>query len=406
MNLPSSSYAVGGSRDDLALHAHRFLLRSGLAIANVFAWVLLFHFFATVSGSVPRALLGTVIMYALSQGITIVLTPVSAAHLGRCSRQSLIWGIVLAASAFVFLGATFAGYFSNSPAFWGVVAFAVLLGAYRALYWVPYQLHLANTGASALPKRVFYEIVIAFMPLFAGATLATVAGAPVRLLFGAAGLIGLSIIPALMLEDSPERFSWRYTYVFKQLFRPKHRTIVLTALLDGIQGASLFLLWPLAVFLIIGWSYSTLGIVFSATLLAILALRGVYNTLVHRFGLEDSTVVHTVFAVSGWVARLAAGTPVGVVIADSYSYTTSPLRGTSSDPFVFEQATDRGSFVDEYTALKEIALAFGRILLCVLVGALLYIAPVEVAFVAGLILAALAAGVSVLLARRPTSASF
>lgn len=406
MNFLSSAYAAGSERDDLALHAHRFLLRAGLAIANVFAWVLVFNFFFAVAQSVPRALAGTLLMYVLSQAITIFLTPIAAAHLRFGSRRALIWGVVLAASAFVLLGATFAGYFSDSPAFWGVAAFAVLLGAYRALYWVPYQLRLVGAGSSGVRKRILYEIVIAFMPLFAGATLATVASAPLRLLFGAAGLIGLSAIPALMLEDTPERFSWHYAYVFKQLFRPKHRTIVLTALLDGVQGASLFLVWPLAIFFIVGWSYAMLGIVFSATLLIILALRGLYASLVHRFSLQDSTVVHTVFAVSGWVARLVAGTPVGLIIADSYSYTTSPLRGTSADPFVFEQATDRGAFVDEYTALKEIALAVGRILLCVLVGILVLTAPVEVAFGAGLIVAALAAGVSVFLARHPMSASF
>src|SRR3989344_3226230 len=144
MSLDTTANAAENVREDTALHAHRFLLRAGLAIANVFAWVLVFNFFFSVSQSVPRALAGTLLLYVLSQAITIFLTPIAAAHLRFGSRRALVWGVVLAASAFVVLGATFAGFFSDSPVFWGVAAFAVLLGAYRALYSVPYQLRLVG----------------------------------------------------------------------------------------------------------------------------------------------------------------------------------------------------------------------------------------------------------------------
>lgn len=409
--------------NESALHAHRLLLRAGLSIANVFAWIFVFEYFYVLSGETARALAATVLLYALAQLVTIVATPVSAAHLQRGIKHSLIWGVVFLGSAFVVLGATLGGYFSaNLPTealaqagggsvlggntfAWEIAGFAVLFGAYRALYWVPYTLSVAEIKPH-LHMRAYFEVLIALMPLFAGLTIASVAFAEGRLLFGAAILIAFSALPVLFLHDTRERFSWPYVYTFRQLWKRKNHGPVLQSLLEGLQGAALFLVWPLAVFLIVEWSYLALGFVFSMTLLFILLLRRVYSWMLGSFRLRDSTTVHVVIAVSGWVARLAAGTPIGIIIADAYSYTTQPERGTRVDPFSFEHASDRGSFIDEYTVLKEIALGIGKIMLCVIIFLLAFIFSLPVVFAIALGIAAAAAGVSVLVARRVSLAAY
>ncbi|MBI2612652.1 hypothetical protein HYW59_02475 [Candidatus Kaiserbacteria bacterium] len=390
--------------NESSLHAHRLLLRLGLSLVHAFAWIFIFEYFYLLSGNMGRALAGAVLLYAFAQFVTLVVTPVSAAHLARGVKHSLVWGALIAASAFTVLGASFSGYF-QTPALWGLVAFATLLGLYRALYWIPYT--LASTESAPLAHmRTYFEVLIALMPLFAGFTLVSIAAAPARLLFGAAALIVLSALPALFMRDTRERFSWPYVYTYRQLFRRKNQGLVLQSLLEGMQGAALFLIWPLAVFLIVEWSYSLLGLVFTITLLAILLLRRFYRHLAESFGIKPSSAVHTVFAVSGWVARLAAGTPVGIVIADAYSYTTQPERGTRADPFSFEHASDRGAFLDEYTALKEIALGFGRIMLCIIVFFLASVLALPVVFATALLIAAAAAGVSTLVAQRLSPATY
>ena len=386
------------------LHAHRLLLRFGLSLVHAFAWVFVFEYFYLLSGSEARALAGAVALYAFAQFITIVATPVSAAHLARGVKRSLIWGALIAASAFVVLGAAFSGYFTT-PALWGVVAFATLLGLYRALYWIPYTL-ASSEGAPLAHMRTYFEVFIALMPLFAGLTLVSMQSAPARLLFGASALIVLSTLPALFMRDTREHFSWPYVYTFKQLFRRRNHGLVLQSLLEGAQGAALFLIWPLAIFLILEWSYSMLGLVFTISLLSILLLRRFYRWLAGSFGIRSSSTVHTVIAVSGWVARLAAGTPIGIMIADAYSYSTQPERGTHADPFSFEHASDRGAFLDEYTALKEIALALGRIMLCIVVFFLAFAFALPIVFAIALLIAAAAAGISTLVAQRLSPATY
>ncbi len=388
---------------DRALHAHRLLLRAGLSMAHMFAWIFIFEYFYALSNDLARSLAGVVLLYALVQFVTGVLTPISAAHLRHGTRRVLIWGVIFAASAFVVLGATLGGYFDSSLA-WSFALFAILLGAYRALYWIPYT--LTASGIPETPMRAYLEVLIALMPLFAGLTVVSVPFADVRLLFGAAALIGLSALPVLYLSDTYERFSWPYMYTFSQLFRRKNHGLVLQSFLDGLQGAALFLVWPLAIFLILEASYIALGLVFTLTLLVILLLRRIYKRLTRTFNLHESPTVYTILVVSGWIGRLAAGTPLGVIVADSYAYVASPERGTYADPFLFEQASDRGSFVDEYTALKEIALAGGRIALCTVVFFLAFAFQLPVVFAIALSIAAAAGGISVLIARYRPAPTF
>src|SRR3989344_7266414 len=111
-------------RDEAVFHAHHFLFRAGLAIGNVFGCIFVFEFFFLLSSSLGRALAGTLLMYALSQVITVALTPLAAAHLSRGTRRMLMWAVVLAAGAFVILGATLGGFFDETPVAGGIGALA------------------------------------------------------------------------------------------------------------------------------------------------------------------------------------------------------------------------------------------------------------------------------------------
>lgn len=389
-----------------ALHAHRFLVRVALSIANIFAWIFVFQYFFLYSQSMAGALIATALMYVISQTIIIILTPFSAAHLRHGVRRSMVYGTLTAGAAYIYLGATLANTFGGQPAGWGIAVFAILIGSYRALYFIPYELEAATNDPARFRIPIFYEIIIAFMPAFAGITLISQPFAPLRILFGSAVLMLISLLPLLFVKDAFEGFSWTYWKTFKELLSARHEKIVASSLLQGIQGASLFLLWPIAVFLIVGSSYQALGVIVSATLLAVMLLRKIYRRLMRKMRLENSVAALSAFAASGWMFRVFAGNPFGVLFADTYSHATSPRSSHSIDPFTFEQAADQGSYLDEYTALKEIALAIGRVAACALFALMLLFASISLAFTVTLILAAIASGASVILERRAASGMF
>ncbi|QQG37635.1 MAG: hypothetical protein HYS26_03320 [Candidatus Kaiserbacteria bacterium] len=393
------------SADDALLSTHRLLLRLGLALTSAFAWIFVFQYFYVLSGDAGRAFVALLLVYGLAQGITVVLTPIAAAHLRTGTKRALITGTALAALAYTVLGGALMGLFVGDSLVWGVALFAILLGAYRALYFVPYRLSRAATPHRHSRLHALFEILVALMPLFAALTLVSYPSEPIRILFGTSIFLILSIVPALFVKNTREKYSWAYLYTFVQLARERNNTLVLNSLLEGVQGAALFLIWPLAIFFILDSSYAALGIVVSLTLLAILLSRAVLGRWFKRFELHDSPRVHTVLAMSGWIFRLAAGTPVGVILADTYSYATLPSRGTLHDPFVQQQASDHGTFIDEYTTLKEMARASGKIVLCIFVGAAASFVSLPVAFALALGVAAFAAGLTVSLQRFVSSAA-
>jgi hypothetical protein len=378
-----------------ALHAHRLLMRLALGMVNVFVWIFLFEFFVAISGSPTRALVSLAIVYALAQAIALFLTPLSAGHLRGGIRRMMAAGTLVLAGSFVVLGAILTGTFGGQPTLWAIVLFAFLFGAYRALYWMPYRIQEALRGE---PVSIVYEVLVALMPAVAGAAIFSVPDGGVRVLFGAASFLVISLIPMHTLPDAREEYSWHYLQTYRELLARRHRSLLLHGLFDGIQGAALFLVWPLAVFLIVGTSYLWLGIVMSATLLLLLLLQRPYQSLLLRWRLQNSALVHVTLAVSGWIFRLAAGSPFGIVFADSYAYLGTP-RGRTVEALPFEQAADSASFIDEYSALKEIALALGRIALCLVFGLLVYNMPLPTALTATLVIAALSSGIAVLLAR-------
>ncbi len=155
--------------------------------------------------------------------------------------------------------------------------------------------------------------------------------------------------------------------------------MVAKSFLEGVSGAALLFFWPLVVFLLVESSYGMLGIILSLTFLLAILLRPTVRRLLRRARLVESKLINTVLAVSPWLFRIAVGTPFAIILVDSYFYTTTPRR-LGVDPFAFEQVADAGSYIDEHTALKEIALALGRIVISFAgVAALLYM-PVPAAF--------------------------
>ena len=369
------------------LSLHRFIFRFAFAGANIFAWIFIFQYFYLVEPSIGMGLARTALLYALSHTVTCLATPYAARLLRSGSRRMCIAAIVIAASSFTVLGAAFAGFWGASYTSAALTVFSIGLGFYRALYWIPYELEVEATGKGR--ARLFVEFLVALAPLLAGLWIVTTALGPIPLLYAGAGLMLLSALPLLYVPDIYEKFSWGYRETFGHFVAPANRAVVRHAVLDGIAGAGLLHFWPLALFLITGWSYGMLGVILTLTFFISITARSFVRRSIRRSGLHASGILKVLFAVTPWAFRALVGTPLGAILVDSYFHTTAPRR-FGVDPQAFEQAADAGSYVDEYTALKEMGLAVGRIFLC-LVGTLAaFMVSLPAAFIAIFICAALA----------------
>lgn len=389
-----------------ALFTHRAFMRAALATAQAFAWVIAFQYFFSLSLTFAGAMLGVITVYILSQVVTVVLTPLSGARLRRGFRPLMAYGVLAVAGAFMAFGIGAERLYPDFSVFEGILLFSILFGAYRALYWIPYGI-----GSSAHEQvrpftRFATDILIAALPLVAGVMLLMRFG--MITVFLAAGVLALLSLPLLGgIRDRKERYAWSYTETFKALFNGRYQGLVLNSIVSGAESAALFLIWPIAVFLIVGQKYDALGAILSATLLALLVGKVLARRLSRRWSFESSPVVEASVVFSAWVMRLVAAAPIAIVAVDTYYHLGAPRR--FEGPYAvggYEQAGDGGTYVDELTALKEIGLAAGRIGLCAITLCLLPLGSPALILAVPILVAALAAAVSVMLARTMSPSAY
>jgi hypothetical protein len=345
----------------VALAAHRFYLRAGLSAIHAFSWVFVWQYYFVLSGDVSQAFLRVVLLYALAQVVAILATPLAARALVRGARALMLAAILVLAAAFLVWAATLAHLIPT----WGnagVIIFAVLLGLYRALYWVPYAVEKERVVANKVPIPA--ELFIAIMPALAGLSLSSGPLAPVGLLAAGAAIILMSVIPLARVREVHESYTWGYGQALSELIEPRYRTFVLKAFIEGIEGAALLLLWPLAVFLIVAKSYSLFGFVLTITLLLAIPTR-----ILARKYLPTRPAIAGTLAASAWLLRLIVATPFAVVCVDTYAFANESKR-ESLDIYALEQGADNSTYVDELTVLKEIALGLGRLVIVLIAGLL------------------------------------
>ncbi len=358
-------------------------MRLGLSSAHIFSWIFIFQYFLLFD-TAANALGRVTLLYALTYIIQCLATPYAAKLLRSGLKRALTFATTTVAIAFIILGALFTGAFGYPDI--GIVLFAILIGIYRALYWIPYALASSSVSRGAPP--VFRELLIALAPLIAGFAIAYSPASAVSVLMLAGIFILLSNLPLLRMEEVYENYSWGYRETFVRLIAPENRSVLLHGVLDGVVGASLLFLWPLAIFDILEGSYALLGIVLTITFLFTILMRKIVRGGLKYMRLHESKLLHTLFLLSPWVLRTLVATPLGIVLVDTYFYTTAPAR-QGMDPFAFEQSVDGGTFLDEFTALKEMAQALGRIGVCFIAGIFAYTTSYAFAFIAVFAVAAL-----------------
>ena len=381
-------------------------MRAALATAQAFAWVIAFQYFFSISLTFAGAMLGVLLVYILSQVVTILLTPLSGARLRRGFRPLMAYGVLAIAGAFMAFGIGAERLYPNFSVFEGILVFSVLFGAYRALYWIPYGVSTSMHKKVRPFTRFATDTLIAVLPFVAGLILLVPFG--MVTVFLSAGVLVLLSLPLLGgIRDRKERYVWGYKETFKALFDGRYQGLVLNSIVSGAESAALFLIWPIAVFLIMGQRYDSLGAILSATLLALLGGKVLARKLSTKWSFESTPVMEASVVFSAWIMRLVAAAPIAIIAVDTYYHLGAPRR--FEGPYAvggFEQAGDGGTYVDELTALKEIALAGGRVGLCAIALGLLPFESPALILAIPILVAAVAAAVSVMLAHTATPSAF
>ncbi len=163
--------------------------------------------------------------------------------------------------------------------------------------------------------------------------------------------------------------------------KKKNRKLLLAYGGDGAEGMVGIVIWPIFIFQLLNGNYLAVGIISSLIIVASVALRLVVGALTDKMSKRKLIKVGFILYAVGWIGKVFIQTAFQIFIVSSYHSFAAVVRRTPFTTLMYEQAADRGHYVDEYTVLREISLNIGRVLMLVSLFILFYFVGLTFAFI-------------------------
>ncbi len=361
------------SKELFYFYISRIFMRISLSALSVFIPVFIYKQY-------DEKITMVVLVFATIYLFQLILNPISAKLLGIFGlKPLLISGMLFAVASVASLA--FPDEYLNLSVF----LFAILTAIYRVLYWVPYHIDFSllldkkTRGRQLAFLRNFSTLIIIVAPILGGVLISS--GGFAATFTYAAIIMAFALLPILKINNVYERFSWGYIETFIHLFRKENRPILLAHAANGAQAIAVVVFWPLYIYMILEGRYTSLGIITSITLIAVMFLRYLAGKMFDKWSEKRMVLVGVLFSATGWVIKVFVNTPVQIVLADTYHQFGRVVNSLTFDAATYEQSADAGKYIDEYTTLKEMALNVGRLLMLFITFFLIEIFGIKVAFI-------------------------
>lgn len=242
-----------------------------------------------------------------------------------------------------------------------------LFTCYRILYWVPYHSEFAelttfqHRGKEISFLRTVSSIIYVIVPILGGLIIVTRGFS--QLFIGSAILTGASIIPLLFLKEREQKFVFSYWQTFREYCKLANRKLAIAYGSDGAEGGVGDIIWPIFIYGILEKKYLAVGAISSLIILATIVLRLIVGTYLDRIKKRNIIRTGSILYAFGWALKMFLSSAFQIFIVGTYHNFAGIIKTTSFDTLMYEEAADHGMFVDEYTAIREIAIHTGRILM-------------------------------------------
>ena len=342
----------------VSLYSNRIIQQIASGLVGLFLPIFLFIY---LGASIHKVLL----FYITSFILFGLLVPLGAMLMSRIGLKiSMILGSLFLIGYFISLY-----LLSNN---WFIALFLALaaITLFRMLYWIPYHTDFAEfTNKRSRGKEIALLVSVTtligiFLPFFAGLILDKFNFSVLFLI--SIIIASISIIPIILVKSVQEKYSYSYWQTFKELFKKKNRKLFLAFSGDGAETVVGMVAWPIFIFQLLKGDYLAVGIVTSLIVLASITLRLIIGALTDKISKRRLIKIGSVLYFFGWFGKIFVQTAFQIFVVSSYHSFAAIVRRTPFTTLMYEQAADRGHYVDEYTVLREIALNLGRVLMLVL----------------------------------------
>ncbi len=268
------------------------------------------------------------------------------------------------------------------------ILFAILanfnLVMFRLLYWVPYHVDLAKfTTGKYRGRQMAYLAALGYLisigsPLLAGFLL-TQSSFSTLFIISIVILIA-SLFPLTKLSKSQVKFEFSYFQSFRELFKKANKRLRTAYIADGAQGFVGVVIWPIFIYQILEEQYLAVGAITALVVIGTIVCQLLVGGYTDKFPKRKLIRAGSFIYAFGWMAKMFVVTAFQIFVVGTFHSFGYIFLRTPFDAFSYEQFTDRGAYLDEYTVLREISINLGRAIMGFVLIILIYLVGIKVAF--------------------------
>lgn len=375
MKLGISDYKnVRYSSNIIALYFNRLLLQVAFSVVGIF---LVIFFYTELNNSIIATIAVFVAIY-IGHGL---LTPLGAKFMEPLGIKLSM----MIAVPFAFL-ATFSLFFWSGNPIFVLMLYIFFVVIYKVFYWIPYHIDFAKftnrktRGRQMAVLNSITQLVLLASP-FLGGVIISIFGYDSLFLISASIFL-LALIPLFFVQPTHEKFSFGYFETFQKLFLKKHRSLLLAYTGDGAQAVVTAVIWPIFIFTLLDGDFFIVGVISTVTIISLIVLRFIIGDIVDKWSRKKILTIGSILYTSGWIIKIFIETALQIFIIDTYHKAGSVINRTSFDTTSYDQASDNGHYIDEFTVLKEVSLNAGRVGMLIIIGILITLFGIKAAFLA------------------------
>ena len=259
------------------------------------------------------------------------------------------------------------GLYTIEQFHWPIYLLAVIFGVNSALYWIGYHIDFSiisdrkNRGAEISTSKILSSVFLVLGPIIGGVVV-TFLGFKALFIFVSLLLLA-STIPLFFSKDIHKNVPLS----IKEIFRGQKIKDSLVFLGHGIEGGASSIIWPIFIFFNILNSFTTLGFVFSLSLLSssifvfiICKFSDINRRLVLRIGALTNSII--------WGVRFFIKTTFQVFIIDSFYGVSKASISIPFDALSYDKANK--SKITKFIMFRETMINTGSAILFLIMALL------------------------------------
>lgn len=344
------------------LASNRLLGFAASAAAGLFFAIFLYEFF-------DMSLQAVLLWYGAAYLIRVPIVVLAGKIFSRTGLvPSMIFGTFGLITFFVCAWFLDIDFPADERLLLGVAALglAVMVG----FYWSPFHVDFAEFTKKGKRGRQLalvlagHEMIAIGAPVVGGFLIAQYSYSAIFIF--AVIMLLLSLIPIHSLPHTHVTYEFGFFETFKKMFEKPYRAMSVTFMARGAENTVGVIVWPIFLFSVFDGEYLDVGIFAGIILMLSILLQIVIGQMVDKKKPRRILRFGTDFYALGWLAKALVDTVSGVFAASTFHGFGTIMMNTSLEAIYYETAADSGHYVDEFTVVRETAIAIGRVLMVAL----------------------------------------